>query len=201
MIQQHFYSAIGISLFSVILGFWLKIHLAKIMLKSDLALYYTAIDIFSFSLFVFVGFRSSMVVTFNKLKEDNAIINIFRYFILGALFISWYFVLPYIKHHFDLSIDYWYLVATILSMSLYLYLSNQLTIYRLYSIMNKTSFLEPIFYISWFALAFYISGVKGIQALFIMSIMGSLSLSLYIFLNKMDNSKSLLLKELFLMKI
>ena len=197
-IQQHFYSAIGISLFSVVLGFGLKIYLATIMIKSDLALYYTAIDIFSFSLLILIGFRSSMVVTFNKIKEDNGIINIFRYFIFGALFISWAFVLPYVKHHFDLSINYWYLVATIISMSLYLYLSNQLTMYRLYSIMNKTSFLEPVLSVVWFALAFYISGVKGIQALFIMSIMSSLSLSLYIYINKMNKSKEPVIKRVIL---
>ncbi|HHH37599.1 MAG TPA: hypothetical protein ENK77_03170 [Epsilonproteobacteria bacterium] len=125
-IQQHFYSSIGLGMFSVLMGFGLKIYLASVISKTDLALYYTAIDIFSFSLLVLIGFRSSMVVTYNKLKEDHAIVNIFRYFIIGAMLISWAFVLPYVKHHFNLDIDYWYLVATIFSMSLYLYLSNHL---------------------------------------------------------------------------
>ena len=183
-IQQHFYSSIGIGLFSVLMGFSLKIYLATIITKSDLALYYTAIDIFSFSLLVLIGFRSSMVVTYSKLKEDKAILKIFRYFILGAMLISWAFVLPYVKHNFNLDIDYWYLVATILSMSLYLYLSNQLAMYRLYGVMNKTSFLEPLLSIIWFVLAFYISGVHGLQSLFIMSSMSSLSLSLYIYIYK-----------------
>lgn len=199
-IQQHFYLSIGIGLFSVLMGFGLKIYLATVISKTDLALYYTAIDIFSFSLLVLIGFRSSMVVTYNKLKEDNAILNIFRYFILGAMFISWAFVLPYVKHHFDLAVDYWYLVATIFSMSLYLYLSNQLTMYRLYSIMNKTSFLEPIFSIVWFALAFYMFSVQGIQALFIMSIMGSFSLSLYIYFYKKNASKEPVIKRVILDK-
>jgi O-antigen/teichoic acid export membrane protein len=199
-IQQHFYSSIGLGIFSVLMGFGLKIYLATVIAKTDLALYYTAIDIFSFSLLVLIGFRSSMVVTYNKLKEDNAIVNIFRYFIFGAMLISWAFVLPYVKHHFDLSIDYWYLVATIFSMSLYLYLSNQLTMYRLYSIMNKTTFLEPIFSVIWFALAFYMFSVQGVQALFIMSIMGSFSLSLYIYFYKKNASKEPVIKRVILDK-
>ena len=197
-IQQHFYSSIGIGLFSVMMGFGLKIYLSMVILKSDLSLYYTAIDIFSFSLLVLIGFRSSMVVTYNKLKEDNAIINIFRYFILGAMLISWGLVLPYVKHNFDLDVNYWYLVSTILSMSLYLYLSNQLTMYRLYSIMNKTSFLEPILSFAWFGVAFYVSGVKGVHALFIMSIMASLSLSFYIYLYKKKSSKEPIIKRVIL---
>lgn len=197
-IQQHFYSSIGIGLFSVLMGFGLKIYLATVITKSDLALYYTAIDIFSFSLLVLIGFRSSMVVTYNKLKEDKGILNIFRYFILGAMLISWAFVLPYVKHNFNLDINYWYLVATILSMSLYLYLSNQLAMYRLYSIMNKTSFLEPLLSIIWFATAFYVSSAQGIQALFIMSIMSSLSLSVYIYIYKKNASKEPVIKRVIL---
>ena len=197
-IQQHFYSSIGIGLFSVFMGLGLKIYLSTVIAKNDLALYYTAIDIFSFSLLVLIGFRSSMVVTYNKLKEDNAIINVFRYFILAAMLISWGFVLPYVKHHFHLEIDYWYLVATILSMSLYLYLSNQLAMYRLYTTMNRASFLEPILSIIWFAMAFYVSHVGGIQALFIMSIMSSISLSFYIYLHKHKNSHEPVIKRVIL---
>jgi len=197
-IQQHFYTAILVSLFSVALGLGLKIYLATVISKSDLALYYTAIDIFSFSLLILIGFRSSMVVTYNKIKEDNGILNIFRYFILGAMLISWGVVLPYVKHHFNLNIDYWYLVATILSMSLYLYLSNQLAMYRLYAIMNRTSFLEPLLSIVFFAVVFYLSGIKGIQALFIMSIMASVSLSLYIYFHKRNSSKEPVIKRVIL---
>lgn len=194
-IQQHFYTAIWISLFSVLLGFGLKVYLATVIDKESLALYYTAIDIFSFSLLVLIGFRSSMVVSYNKLKEDGGIVNIFRYFILAAMLAAWAFVIPYVKHQLGVNVDYWYLVATIFSMSLYLYLSNQLAMYRLYNVMNHSSFIEPLLSIFWFVMAFYVSGVKGIQALFIMSIMASFSLSLYIFIMKAQNSKEPVIKR------
>lgn len=194
-IQQHFYTAIGVALFSVMLGFGLKIYLATIIDKAPLAIYYTAIDIFSFSLLILIGFRSSMVVTYNKLKQDNAIVNTFRYFLLIAILASWAFVLPYVKHGVKVDVDYWYLVATILSMSLYLYLSNQLAMYRLYGLMNHSSFLEPLLSIFWFVMAYYVAGVRGIQALFIMSIMGSLSLSLYIMIIKSKTTKEPVIKR------
>jgi O-antigen/teichoic acid export membrane protein len=194
-IQQHFYAAIWISLFSVLLGFGLKVYLATVIDKESLALYYTAIDIFSFSLLVLIGFRSSMVVSYSKLKEDGGIVNIFRYFILVAMLGTWAFVIPYVKHKLGVNIDYWYLVATIFSMSLYLYLSNQLAMYRLYKVMNHSSFIEPLLSIFWFVMAFYVAGVKGIQALFIMSTMASFSLSLYIFIIKSQTSKEPVIKR------
>lgn len=197
-IQQHFYSAILIALFSVVLGFGIKVYLATVIDKESLALYYTAIDIFSFSLLILIGFRSSMVVSYSKIKEDGGIVNIFRYFILIAMLLSWGFVIPYVKHKLGVHIDYWYLVATIFSMSLYLYLSNQLAMYRLYGVMNHSSFIEPLLSITWFLIAFYLAEVKGIQALFIMSIMASFSLSLYIFIMKSKTSKEPVIKRVIL---
>ena len=80
-------------------------------------------------------------------------------------------------------------------MSLYLYLSNQLAMYRLYKVMNRSSFIEPLLSIFWFVVAFYGAGVKGIQALFIMSIMASFSLSIYIFILKSQKSKEPVIKR------
>jgi len=194
-IQQHFYAAIWIALFSVVLNFGLKVYLATVIEKESLALYYTAIDIFSFSLLVLIGFRSSMVVSYNKIKEDGGIVNIFRYFIIVAMLAAWAFVIPYVKHQLGVDIDYWYLVATIISMSLYMYLSNQLAMYRLYKVMNRSSFIEPLLAIFWFLIAFYGSGVQGLQALFIMSTMASFSLSLYIFIVKSRKSKEPVIKR------
>jgi len=194
-IQQHFYAAIWIALFSVLLSLGLKVYLATVIDKESLALYYTAIDIFSFSLLVLIGFRSSMVVSYSKLKEDGGIVNIFRYFIIGAMLAAWAFVIPYVKHQLGVNVDYWYLVATVVSMSLYMYLSNQLAMYRLYKVMNRSSFIEPLLAISWFLIAYYGAGVQGIQALFIMSTMASFSLSIYIFIVKSRKSKEPVIKR------
>jgi len=194
-IQKHFYQALLISFFTVAVGFSFKIYIAKIIDKEILTLFYTAIDIFSFSLLILIGFRSSMVVAYAKTKEDETIINIFRYFIVLLALIAWAFVLPYLKHRLHVDIHYWYLVFTILSMSLYAYLSNQIAMYRLYSIMKRSSFLEPILSIIWFLIAYYLAKTKGLQALFIMTIMSSLSLSTYIWISKYKSAKEPILKR------
>ena len=67
--------------------------------------------------------------------------------------------------------------------------------YRLYKVMNHSSFIEPLLSVFWFVVAFYGAGVKGIQALFIMSTMASFSLSLYIFILKSQNSKEPVIKR------
>ncbi|MCH9814226.1 MAG: hypothetical protein K0U47_09845 [Epsilonproteobacteria bacterium] len=199
-IQTHFYKAIFISFFAVILNFGLKIYLSKLIEKETLALFYTAIDIFSFSLLILIGFRSSMVVAYTKTKDDEKILNIFRYFILILMVIAWGAVIPYIKHKMNLDIHYWYLVFTILSMSLYAYLSNQLAMYRLFSLINRSSFLEPLFSIAWFLIAYYLAKTEGIHALFIMTVMSSLSLSLYIWIAKYQKQKEPFFKPVILDK-
>ncbi len=183
-IKKHFYQAILISVFAVVAGFAFKVFLARIIEKDVLTLYYTAIDIFSFSLLILIGFRSSMVVAYAKSQKDEGIINIFRYFIVVLVLLSWGFILPYLKHKVGIEIHYWYLVFTILSMSSYAYLTNQLAMYRLYSIMKQSSFLEPIIGAVWFLIAYYIAETKGLQSLFIMTIMSYIALSLFIWLKK-----------------
>jgi len=183
-IKKHFYQAILISVFAVVAGFAFKIFLANIIEKEVLTLYYTAIDIFSFSLLILVGFRSSMVVAYAKTKKDENIINIFRYFVLVLVLLSWGFIIPYLKHRLGVEIHYWYLVFTVISMSLYAYLTNQIAMYRLYSLMKQSSFLEPILAALWFFIAYYIAHTGGLQSLFIMTIMSYLGLSAFIYLRK-----------------
>lgn len=195
-IKQHFYKSILIAFFSVAMGFGLKIYLSRVIDKETLALFYTAIDIFSFSLLILIGFRSSMVVAYTKTKDDEKILNIFRHFILVLVLISWAFVIPYIKHKMHIEIHYWYLVFTIFSMSLYAYFSNQLAMYRLFSLINRSSFLEPILSILWFVIAYHVAQTKGLHALFIMTVMSSLSLSLYLWIAKYKSQKEPELKRM-----
>jgi len=183
-IKKHFYQAILISVFTVVAGFAFKIYLANIIQKETLTLYYTAIDIFSFSLLILIGFRSSMVVAYAKSKKDENIINIFRYFLVVLVLISWGFILPYLKHRVGIEIHYWYLVFTIISMSLYAYLTNQLAMYRLYSLMKQSTFLEPILAAAWFFIAYYFAHTNGLKSLFIMTIMSYLGLSIFIWVRK-----------------
>ena len=98
----------------IVLNFIFKSLAAKLIDKEELGIFFTAIDVFSLTLLILVGFRSSMVVSFAKTKDDINITNIFRYFLFFIVFVSWLMVIPYLKHKMGVNIHYWYLVFLML---------------------------------------------------------------------------------------
>jgi len=183
-LKKAFYSGIAVTLIGIGLNFSFKILASHLINKATLTLYFTAIDIFTLTLLVLVGFRSSMVVAFSQLKNATMIINIFRGFLLLSVLISWAFVIPFLKHKMGVDIHYWYLVATVLSISGVLYFSNIIAMYRLYTLMNVITVLEPLLILFWFALAYYVFDLNGVRPLFIATIMSSFMVSFYIFYAK-----------------
>ena len=145
--KKAIYTNIVVSFLSVILNLAFKVYVAHIISKNELALYFTSIDIFTMTLLVLVGFRSSMVVTFAQTKDDEKIINTFRIVLIIALLLVWTLVIPYLMHVLKVHVGYWYLVFTAIALSSSVYFSNMIAMYRLYSIINKTTFLEPAFMI------------------------------------------------------
>ena len=173
----------------IIINFIFKAMAAKLIAKEELGIFFTTIDIFSFTLLILVGFRSSMVVCFAKTKDDINIINIFRYFLFVVIFISWLIVIPYLKHKMGVHIHYWYLVFLMLSMGLVAYLGNQIAMYRHYHIMNKVTLIEPTLTLVWFLFTYYIVGVHGSHALFISAVMAALGVASFMYYSKRDLHK------------
>ena len=188
--KQAIYHSIWISLLSVSLNFGFKIFLAKFISKADLALYFTAIDIFTMTLLVLVGFRSSMVVTFAQTKDDYKILKVFK----GVLFLTvlavWGFIIPYLKHKIGVHVDYWYLVFTVISLGFSVYYTNLIAMYRMYKVINFVTFLEPAMLIVWFLIAYFFAHTHGLQPLFISTIMTAFTVSLYIYIKKTQEIKS-----------
>ena len=193
--KKAIYTSIIVSFFSVILNFAFKIYVAHIISKNELALYFTSIDIFTMTLLVLVGFRSSMVVTFAQTKDDEKIINTFRIVLIIALLLVWSLVIPYLMHILKVNVGYCYLVFTAISLSLSVYFSNIIAMYRLYSIINKTTFLDPALMIIWFLVFVYIFNLSGIKPLFLSTIFTALSISLFIYLNKRAAVETVKLKK------
>ncbi len=180
----------------IILNFIFKSAAAKLIEKEELGLFFTTIDVFSLTLLLLIGFRSSMVVSFAKTKDDVNIINIFRYFLLTIIFLSWLIVIPYLKHKMGVNIHYWYLVSLMLAMGLVAYLGNQIAMYRHYTIMNRITLIEPLLTLVWFLIAYYGVGVHGYHTLFISSVMATLGVAAYMYqakrkLNKEPSFKSI----------
>ena len=179
--KKAFYKGIFVSLISILLNFSFKVLTANFIDKASLTLYFTAIDIFTLTLLVLVGFRSSMVVSFSQKQNANTIINIFRVVMVIVVLAVWAFVIPFLKHKLGIHIHYWYLVATVLSLSLAVYFSNIIAMYRLYNIINSVMLIEPIALLFWFLLAYFIFHLTGVQPLFIATIMSSLGVSIFIY--------------------
>lgn len=179
--KKAFYNGIFVSLISILLNFSFKVLSANFIDKASLTLYFTAIDIFTLTLLVLVGFRSSMVVSFSQIQNANTIINIFRAVMVIVVLAVWAFVIPFLKHKLGIHIHYWYLVATVLSLSLAVYFSNIIAMYRLYNIINSVMLIEPIALLFWFLLAYFIFHLTGVQPLFIATIMSSLGVSIFIY--------------------
>ncbi len=189
------FHSILVSSLSVALNFSFKIFLARLISKADLALYFTAIDIFTMTLLVLVGFRSSMVVSFAHTKDDYKILQVFKAVLLITVLAVWGFVIPYLKHQIGVSINYWYLVFTVISLSFSVYYTNVIAMYRMYKIVNFVTFLEPALLIIWFLIAYFLASTKGLQPLFISTIMTAFSLSLTIFIVQARKIKSVAVEK------
>ena len=183
-LKHSIYMGVLATIAAIAFNFSFKVFVARLIPKHELALFFTAVDVFSLVLMILIGFRSSMVVSYARTKDDKRIINIFRFVIIILVLIAWGFALPYLKHKMGVNIHYWYLVAMILSMSTAAYMSNQIAMYRHYKTINKATFLEPFLMWIWFLIAWYGAGTTGMQPLFIATVMSSIGLSMFIYLNK-----------------
>jgi O-antigen/teichoic acid export membrane protein len=194
-VKKAFYSGIGVTLLSIVFNFLFKILTAHLIEKASLTLYFTAIDIFTLTLLVLVGFRSSMVVTFAQLKNSQMIINIFRGVMVVVVLLVWGLVVPFLKHKMGVHIHYWYLVATVLSLSVALYFSNIIAMYRLYNIINAVTLIEPLLVLFWFSFAYFTFDLRGIQPLFIATIMSSIGVSVFVYRVSKKYYKSVVLER------
>jgi O-antigen/teichoic acid export membrane protein len=189
--KKIIFKSLIFTLLSIIINFTFKVVVSHQIAKEDLAIFFSVIDIFSFTLLLLIGFRSSMIVSFIKTKDDNNIVNIFRYFFIAIILLSWGFVLPYVKHKIGVDIHYWYLVFLIISMGLVSYFGNLIAMYRQYNVINSTILIEPILNFSWFLIAYFLAGVSGYQTLFISTIMSSLGVAFYMYTKRKDTQKTI----------
>lgn len=185
--KSALFASMPLSTVALIINISFKVFLASLIAKETLAIFFTALDFFAISLLILVGFRSSMVVSYARTKEDVKILNLFRGILLLAVLLAWAFIIPYLKHKMGVNVDYWYLVAALLSTGIWTYLGNELSMYRMYSAMNYATLLEPLFTVVWFSIAWYGFSVAGLQALFIGTVMGSLVMSSFLFYAKLKN--------------
>lgn len=181
-LKQAFVTGMWASLVSIIIGFAFKVWLAQWVAKGDLALFNSVVDLISLSLILMTGFRSSMVVSYSQTKNDRDIINIFRYFLIGIVLLTWGIVIPYIKHGLHIRVEYLQLVGIIFGLGLKVYFTNLVAMYRMYDISNKVTWLEPLANALMFMACYFWLGMDALSSLFYGLTLSSLGIALYMYL-------------------
>ncbi|WP_219593015.1 hypothetical protein [Aeromonas salmonicida] len=181
-LKQAFVTGMWASLVSIIIGFAFKVWLAQWVAKGDLALFNSVVDLISLSLILMTGFRSSMVVSYSQTKNDRDIINIFRYFLIGIVLLTWGIVIPYIKHGLHIRVEYLQLVGIIFGLGLKVYFTNLVAMYRMYAISNKVTWLEPLANALMFMACYFWLGMDALSSLFYGLTLSSLGIALYMYL-------------------
>ncbi|WP_064609055.1 lipopolysaccharide biosynthesis protein [Photobacterium sp. J15] len=183
-LKQAFITGIWATLASISVGFLFKIWLAQWVPKNDLALFNSVIDIISLSLILMTGFRSSMVVSYGQTQNDHDIINIFRFSLIAMVLVTWGLVLPYIKHELHINVGYLQLVGVIVSMGLKVYFTNLVAMYRLYSISNRVTWLEPLSNVVLFLFCYYVLQLDALSSLFYGLSLSSLGVALFMYISR-----------------
>ncbi|MCW8328716.1 hypothetical protein MD588_07830 [Photobacterium sp. SDRW27] len=183
-LKKAFITGIWATLASISVGFLFKIWLAQWVPKGDLALFNSVVDIISLSLILMTGFRSSMVVSYSQTQNDNDIINIFRFCLIIMVLITWGLVLPYIKHELHINVSYLQLVGIIFSMGLKVYFTNLVAMYRLYSISNRVTWLEPLSNVLLFLMCYYLLRLDALSSLFYSMSLSSLGVAIYMYVHR-----------------
>ncbi|MGR5076366.1 lipopolysaccharide biosynthesis protein [Photobacterium swingsii] len=183
-LKKAFITGIFATLASISIGFIFKIWLAQWVAKEDLALFHSVVDIISLSLILMTGFRSSMVVSYSQTKNDRDIINIFRFSLIIMVLITWGLVIPYIKHELNINVSYYQLVGIIFSMGLKVYFTNLVAMYRLYSISNKVTWLDPLANAVLFLFCFYVIELPPLSSLFYSMTLSSLAVAGFMYIRR-----------------
>jgi len=183
-LKKVFVTGIWATLASISVGFGFKIWLAQWVLKSDLALFHSVVDVISLSLILMTGFRSSMVVSYSQTKNDRDIINIFRFSLLAVVLLTWGIVIPYIKHMLNIDVSYLEMVGVIIGLGFKVYFTNLIAMYRLYDISNKVTWLDPISNVLTFLFYYYLLQIDALSSLFYSLFLSSMLTAIYMFIQR-----------------
>jgi O-antigen/teichoic acid export membrane protein len=183
-LKKAFLLSIFFTIASIIISLWFKSLVASLFSKEDLAVFYTVLDLVGLFMLLFIGFRASMSVAYNKGINATDMLNLFRIIIAAVTLIglaSSFFIL----RAAGFGISFWYLALIFAAFAVYTYFSNQLGMYRLYADTNVVTILEPLALIAWFGVVYYLLGIVGVDALYLAAPLGMLTTALYVLIRKM----------------
>ncbi len=182
--KKAFLLSIFFTIASIAISLWFKSLGASLFSKGDLAVFYSVLDLVGLFMLLFIGFRASMSVSYNKGANAADMLNLFRIIIAAVTIIglaSSFFIL----RAAGFGISFWYLAFIFAAFAVYTYFSNQLGMYRLYADTNAVTILEPFALIAWFGVVYYLWEIAGVDALYLAAPLGMLTTALYVLIRKM----------------
>ncbi len=181
--KKAFILSIFFTVVSIALSLAFKSITASMFSKVDLAVFYSTLDLVGLFMLLFIGFRASMTVAYNKGSDAADILNIFR-IILFCVSVIGFAVSVLIVYAFGLGIHISFLFLLFVAFAVYTYFSNQLGMYRLYTDTNVVTILEPLVLIVWFFVlyAFLVGGDTAL--LYMAASCGMFSIAIYIAISK-----------------
>lgn len=170
--------SLPITLIGIAVSLSFRIYLAHTLDTKTQTYYYTTIDLASLMAIVFIGFRSSMTVSYQKSKDADKITNIF--FIILIIFTVLAMLLAsYPIHIFvDSTVPTAYIAMLFLVFGFYIYYTNRLAMFRLYKSINLISLLESPLIILYFFMLSYIS--PPLESLIFAVMMQNITIAAYV---------------------
>lgn len=186
--KKEFLLSIFFTLSSIVLSLYYKNIVTGIFGKGELAVFFTALDIVGVFMLLFIGFRSSLSVAMARGANEADLLNIFRIAITTVAAVGsiiGYFILVTIYA----PMSFWTVLWLFVAFGAYIYLSNQLTMYRLYRQINYSTVIEQLFAVAFFALFYFVLHLHSFTMLFVSFVSSLLGVSLYIYLSKSKEHK------------
>lgn len=181
--KKAFILSIFFTIASIVISLWFKSLGASLFGKEDLAVFYSVLDLVGLFMLLFIGFRASMTVAYNKGANAADMLNLFRIIMAAVTLIglaSSFFIL----RAAGFGVGFWYLALMFAAFAVYTYFSNQLGMYRLYADTNVVTVIEPLALIAWFYTVYYLLGIAGVDALYLAAPLGMLSVAVYVWVRK-----------------
>ena len=171
--------SLPITLISVVLSLIFRIHIAQTVGPETQSYYYTTVDLAGLMAIVFIGFRSSMTVAYQKSKDSDSITLLFRWILLFFTLFS-ALVLSYPLYLFvDKAVHLWQISLLFIVFGIYIYFTNRLAMFRLYKTINRLSLLETPILIAFFFVLFTL-GVDVLESLIFAVILQNISLAIFV---------------------
>ncbi|MEF3192385.1 MAG: hypothetical protein K6347_07570 [Campylobacterales bacterium] len=141
--NRGFFLNIGLTFIGILCSLAYKSLAASLFPKEELTRFLTLVDLISFVMLLFLGFRSSLVVAYVNSGNDAPLLSLTRLVMVGVTLLVTP-LLPMLANHLGIDLGFGWIIALLWVTALWIYVTNQLAMYRLYGLVNAITLAEPL---------------------------------------------------------